>query len=94
MDAAQARFRQFGYGKTTMSELAKDVAMSAANIYRYFESKQDLGAVCCGRWNEERLDLLRRAVRGPHRSAAQRLADFVAANLHMTHKLALEQPRM
>ena len=94
LDAAEVRFRQYGYGKTTMSEIAKDVAMSAANIYRYFESKQDLGAACCGRWNEERLDVLRRAVRGPGRSAAQRLTDFVIANLHVTHKMVQEQPRL
>lgn len=94
LDAAEARFRQFGYGKTTMTEIAGDVAMSAANIYRYFQSKQELGAACCSRWMQERVDVLRVAVRGGDRSAAQRLEDFVIANLHFTHKLASEQPRV
>ena len=94
LDAAEIRFRQYGYGKTTMSEIAKDVAMSAANIYRYFENKQDLGAACCGRWNEERLEVLRQTVRGPGRTASQRLEEFVVANLHVTHKQASEQPRV
>ena len=44
LDAAQARLLRFGYHKTTMSEIADDAGMSAANLYRYFRNKQDIVA--------------------------------------------------
>ena len=37
LDAAEARFRTYGFGKTTMAEIASDIDMSTANLYRYFE---------------------------------------------------------
>ncbi len=40
MEAAMARFSYYGFGKTTMAEIAKDCGMSAANIYRFFENKR------------------------------------------------------
>jgi len=44
LEAAAQRFTQFGYNKTTMAEVAQDCGMSAANLYRYFENKLDIGA--------------------------------------------------
>jgi len=44
LSAATGRFERYGYGKTTMAEIAGDCEMSAANLYRYFESKLDIGA--------------------------------------------------
>lgn len=40
--AASKRFLHYGYGKTTMSEIAADCNMSPGNLYRYFPSKLDL----------------------------------------------------
>ena len=45
--AAMRRFEQFGYSKTTMAEIAADCDMSAANIYRYFENKLEIGSRAC-----------------------------------------------
>ncbi len=44
LEASQGRFRQYGYNKTTMAEVAKDCGMSAANLYRYFENKHRTSA--------------------------------------------------
>ncbi len=41
--SARNRFRQFGYAKTSMHEIAEDCGMSAANIYRYYDGKLALG---------------------------------------------------
>ena len=49
LDAAEQRLRTYGYGKTTMAEIATDVGMSAANLYRYFENKLDIGAALAQR---------------------------------------------
>jgi AcrR family transcriptional regulator len=40
--AAMARIKHYGYGKTTMAEIASDCAMSPGNIYRFFEAKIDI----------------------------------------------------
>ena len=41
--AARKRFQQFGYTKTSMQEIAADCGMSAANLYRYYQGKLDIG---------------------------------------------------
>ncbi|MGE0407829.1 MAG: TetR/AcrR family transcriptional regulator [Amphiplicatus sp.] len=42
LEAASRRFLHYGYGKTTMSEIAKDCNMSTGNVYRYFPAKLDI----------------------------------------------------
>ena len=39
MDQANALFRQFGYSKTTVADIARELKMSPANIYKFFPSK-------------------------------------------------------
>ena len=50
LEAATARFKQYGYRKTTMAEIAHDCGMSAGNLYRYFDNKADIGAAVCVAW--------------------------------------------
>lgn len=88
LDAAEARIRTYGYRKTTMAEIAGDANMSAANLYRYFEDKQDIGAACAKRCMGQCLELLRGVVRQPRLSAAERLEGFVLAMLRYTHEQA------
>ena len=45
--AANEHFSQYGYGKTTVSDLAKAIGFSKAYIYKFFESKQAIGEVIC-----------------------------------------------
>ncbi|WP_176593092.1 MULTISPECIES: TetR/AcrR family transcriptional regulator [Sphingobium] len=45
--AAQECFARYGYGKTTVSDLAKEIGFSKAYIYRFFESKQEIGEAIC-----------------------------------------------
>lgn len=40
--AARKRFKHYGYHKTTMAEIARDLKMSTGNLYRYFPSKADI----------------------------------------------------
>ncbi len=94
LDAAEARFRVYGYRKTTMAEIAEDVDMSAANLYRYFEDKQDLAAACAGRCMGGRAELLREVVKRPGLPAAERLECFVLTMLRYTHDLAHNQKKI
>ncbi|HEY8328485.1 MAG TPA: TetR/AcrR family transcriptional regulator [Rhodanobacter sp.] len=45
--AATKHFSQYGYEKTTVSDLAKTIGFSKAYIYKFFESKQAIGEMIC-----------------------------------------------
>ncbi len=92
--AADAYFRRYGYTKTTMAEIAKDCGMSAANLYRYFASKQDIAAALAGRCLLDEEAKLRKVVNRSELSAAERLERFVLTLLDHTHGLWSEQPRL
>jgi AcrR family transcriptional regulator len=46
--AARECFAHYGYTKTTVSDLAREIGFSKAYIYRFFESKQAIGEAICG----------------------------------------------
>ena len=47
--AAGEHFSRYGYGKTTVSDLAAAIGFSKAYIYKFFDSKQAIGeAICAG----------------------------------------------
>ncbi|TYC94410.1 TetR/AcrR family transcriptional regulator [Novosphingobium sp. BW1] len=46
--AAHQCFARYGYAKTTVADLAKEIGFSKAYIYRFFESKQAIGEEICG----------------------------------------------
>lgn len=41
---AERLFREIGYQKTTVADIAKTLRMSPANIYRFFDSKRSINA--------------------------------------------------
>ena len=41
---AERLFREIGYQKTTVADIAKGLRMSPANVYRYFDSKKSINA--------------------------------------------------
>lgn len=45
--AANERFSRYGYGKTTVSDLASAIGFSKAYIYKFFDSKQAIGEAIC-----------------------------------------------
>jgi AcrR family transcriptional regulator len=45
--AAMDHFCLYGYGKTTVSDLAKAIGFSKAYIYKFFDSKQAIGEAIC-----------------------------------------------
>ena len=52
LEAAMDRIMHYGYGKTTMSEIARDCGMSAGNIYRFFASKIDIAEAMARQFNQ------------------------------------------
>jgi AcrR family transcriptional regulator len=47
--AAGEHFRHYGYEKTTVSDLAKAIGFSKAYIYKFFDSKQEIGEAICAK---------------------------------------------
>src|SRR5438105_8913637 len=47
VEAAHEHFAHYGYAKTTVADLAREIGFSKAYIYRFFESKQAIGEAIC-----------------------------------------------
>lgn len=88
LNAAQVRLLRFGYHKTTMAEIAEAAGMSAANLYRYFENKQDIVAECATRCLDERLQTLHAIVRDSSYSPSEKLLRYAAELVADSHALA------
>ena len=73
---AERLFRQIGYQKTTVADIAKELRMSPANVYRFFESKKAIHeGVARGLMGEVEIEAQRIAMsEGP---AATRLRDMM-----------------
>jgi AcrR family transcriptional regulator len=49
MDTAEALFRRLGYAKTAVADIAAELKMSPANVYRFFPSKNAIIEAICQR---------------------------------------------
>lgn len=47
IDATERLFGQIGFRKTTVEDIAGEVHMSAANIYRFFPARSDIAVAVC-----------------------------------------------
>lgn len=93
MAAAEKRFMQYGFNKTTMNEIAKDCNMSAANIYRFFKSKNEIASEMASLSFFEAQQLLKELVRDPQMKPVEKLKAFIAAKLRMNYEMFSEQPK-
>lgn len=94
VDAASKRFSLYGYKKTTMAEIAQDCRMSAANLYRYYRNKQDIGAALARECLNDRYHRLREVVSRPGLPASKRLEEYMLTILRHTHELSNDQPKI
>jgi AcrR family transcriptional regulator len=49
LTAAEELFRRIGYTKTAIADIAHELGMSSANVYRYFPSKSAINEAICSR---------------------------------------------
>jgi len=92
--AAGERFAQFGYNKTTMAEIAKDCDMSAANLYRFFKNKLDIGSNLACACLDTKLLLIKNVVQQTQQPVAERLHNVVLQILSHTHNEWANNPRI
>ncbi len=49
IETADAMFRRLGYAKTAVADIAGELGMSPANVYRFFASKNAIVEAICQR---------------------------------------------
>ncbi len=94
LDKATDRFIRYGFGKTTMVEIAKDCGMSAGNLYRYFESKFEIGVGVAQIYINQAEQILREVLKKPGLNPTQRLEAFILEKLRFMHSHIIEQPNV
>ncbi|MEZ1317052.1 TetR/AcrR family transcriptional regulator [Pseudomonas fluorescens] len=75
--AANEHFSQYGYGKTTVSDLAKAIGFSKAYIYKFFESKQAIGEAICSNCLAEMISAVEQAINADGISPTERFRRLV-----------------
>jgi AcrR family transcriptional regulator len=76
MDTAEALFRRLGFAKTAVVDIAAELKMSPANVYRFFPSKNAIVEAICQRCLGE-LEDRAWAVARSRGSAAERIEQVV-----------------
>ena len=85
IEAAQRLFRQMGFQKTTVADIARELQMSPANIYRFFTNKSEINKAVC-------MDLLGKIeaetekIAAPSTTATQRIRNLFGAVEKTHHK--------
>src|ERR1700746_1912383 len=71
MDTAEALFRRLGFAKTAVADIAAELKMSPANVYRFFPSKNAIVEAICQRCLRELEDRAWAVARSPGSAAAR-----------------------
>ncbi|MCS3514051.1 MULTISPECIES: TetR/AcrR family transcriptional regulator [Pseudomonas] len=75
--AANQHFSQYGYSKTTVSDLAKAIGFSKAYIYKFFDSKQAIGEAICANCLAEIIAAVEQAINVEDISPTERFRRLV-----------------
>lgn len=93
VDTAERFFRDIGYQKTTVADIAKSLRMSPANVYRFFDSKKSINEAVLARFKGE-LEEAMAAIASEPRSAGSRLRDILALVYRINSARFADQLRM
>ena len=76
---AERLFREIGYQKTTVADIAKVLRMSPANVYRFFDSKKAIHEGVARSLMSEVEDAAQAIATTPGRPAADRLRELITS---------------
>jgi len=91
LEVAEEQFRRLGYQKTTVADIADSLGMSAANVYRFFQSKSAINQCICARLLDGAIELAWRHVRAGGDPAERLEALLVAMHRHNRETLIQER---
>jgi len=93
LNEAERLFRHYGYTKTTVADIARELGMSPANVYRFFPSKAAIHEALADRMVAEREIGALKVARLPL-PAAERLKIFVVEAHRDTVATMLDQKKV
>lgn len=91
--AAERLFREIGFQKTTVADIARELRMSPANVYRFFGSKAEIHVAVARQLMGEVETAIRRVAAGPG-AASERLRALVLCNEAMNADRYLADRKM
>ena len=77
LTTAERLFREIGYQKTTVADIARDLRMSPANVYRFFDSKKSINAGVAKRLMDE-VEQASRKIASGKTGATERLRQLLS----------------
>jgi AcrR family transcriptional regulator len=93
LDAAERLFKHYGYAKTNVADIARDLSMSSANIYRFFASKAEIHQALARRMLAGQYEVLLNNARGPG-SACERLTNHLVLQHRVTVETMLDEEKV
>lgn len=93
LEAAGKRFKHYGYGKTSMAEIAADLQMSPGNLYRYFPGKIDIALAIADDHDDVKHAELTKIAEDRAKPALLRLRNIFHADMVLTYQLIEEDPK-
>ena len=91
LDVAEAHFRRIGHRKASVADIASELGMSPANVYRFFPSRDAINESICGRVVNGVADLASVIAR-TNAPATEKLDQLLTA-VHHHHKMILVKAR-
>jgi AcrR family transcriptional regulator len=90
LDNAEKLFRRFGHAKTTMADIAWEVSVSRATIYRLFATKEALEAQVCARLATQTLREVRDSMADDERASEQLKTLLIELGQLTSFRMALD----
>ena len=87
LEVAEQHFRRIGYHKTSVADIASELGMSPANVYRFFPSRDAINEFICGRVLNEVAEIAL-AIACTNAPAVEKLDQLLTA-LHQHNKMTL-----
>jgi AcrR family transcriptional regulator len=94
LDSGEKLFRHYGYAKTNVADIAKDLGMSPANIYRFFASKVEIHQAICARLLGTVQTLAELILNQEDMSVEARLRQWIAALHKITVETMMDQEKV
>ena len=85
VETAERLFREIGFQKTTVADIARALRMSPANVYRFFGAKSEINAAVAEQLMGEVEAAVERIAAGPG-SASERLRALIKTNEAMNNE--------
>ena len=81
LEEAEKLFGHYGFSKTTMADIAKECDMSPANLYRFYEGKDEIIAEITRNVFDELNEKIREVLHRSGLSASERLETFIVEEM-------------